>query len=201
MGTIPIRPARRAAALAAVILMGAAACDQGGESKRATPTTERRDVAADAVAPATANALESTAAAEPAVDDMKWAVQESAKIGVPVDVRYEVSGTPLEDQPTTLNLALIPTIDGTRMRATFIANDSLSIEAGGAELAVDKSEQAAVYRRRMTVTPRQAGDARLRVQVIMDHDGGRYVGLFTVPVSSRSSAAAAPGGPGENRSP
>ena len=49
--------------------------------------------------------------AEPSIEQMSLATP-IGKVSVPVDVRYQASGSPLRDQPMTLQLAFVPRVAG-----------------------------------------------------------------------------------------
>ena len=128
----------------------------------------------------------SSAEAEPDIDAMVLVPSvQMGKVGVPVDVRYKLAGVAAKDQPTPLDLAFVPRIEGTNLEVTFIGSETTSIDAGAAPFVVAKPATSSIQRRRLTVTPRAADDGMVRVQVSMDVAGGRYVSIFTIPVSAR----------------
>lgn len=140
-------------------------------------------MAAQSPAPETAAALDSPAAiAEPAIETMSKA-QASSKISVPADVRYQLSGRALQDQPMTVQIAVVPRVAGQNLRVEFPDSPGVSVESGGGASVEQKVEAAGVYRRSLNLTPRTATGAAMRVLVSMDVDGGRYFGIFSVPLS------------------
>jgi hypothetical protein len=129
--------------------------------------------------------------AEPALDTMSPA-QPSSKISVPADVRYQLSGAALQDQPITVKIAVVPRVAGQNLRVEFPDSPSVSIDAGGSPSVEQKVEAAGIYRRSLSITPRTATDAQVRVLVSMDVEGGRYFGIFSIPVGNESGAKGAP---------
>ena len=128
----------------------------------------------------------SGAEAEPDLDAMVLVASvDMGKVGVPVDVRFKLAGVAAKDQPTPLDLAFVPRIEGTNLEVTFIGSATTSIDAGAAPFVVAKPAVSSIQRRRLTVTPRAADEGAVRVQVSMDVAGGRYMSIFTIPVSAR----------------
>lgn len=121
--------------------------------------------------------------AEPPVATMKRASQAPhGKTGAPVEVRYEPTGTTLRGQPITLKLAFVPQITGAAMAVEFPASDAVTIDTVVTRFSVAKAERDGVYRRSLTVTPRLADSAEVRVMVWVEAEGARYFSIFTVPV-------------------
>jgi hypothetical protein len=110
----------------------------------------------------------------------------SGKVGVPVDVRYELTGALSQDQPTTLRLAFIPRVAGQNLRVEFPPSNSVTIESHETALLQQKAETAGVYRRNLVITPRSSVGTEVRVLVSMDVEGGRYFGIFTIPLGEKS---------------
>ena len=134
------------------------------------------------LAPAANTEIETAkSAAEPLPDQMSVA-RPSGKISVPVDVRYQLGGTAVRDQPMALQLAIIPRVAGENLRVEFPHSGSVTIESGGAALLQQKANAAGVYRRNLVITLRTGDQGEMRVLVSMDVEGGRYFGLFSVPV-------------------
>lgn len=120
--------------------------------------------------------------AEADVSRMATAAVLSNKVGAPVEVRYLQSGVSLKEQPSPLDLAVIPLVDGTNLRVTLLESDSVSVDADGADTLVAKVDARTVHRQRLTVTPKVSDGGTLRVMVSMDTGGGRYISIFAVPV-------------------
>jgi hypothetical protein len=171
-------------ALATLLLMAASACDDP------TPSAATAAPAPSAAAPAVApEPVAPTAQVEPDVASMTpAAVVDTAKVGVPVDVRFTLGGTAVKGQPATLDLAFVPRVEGGNLEIAFLGSDSAAINSGGTALAVTKADAASVHRRRLTVTP-STDSGEVRVQVSMDVSGGRYSSIFTIPMAPATGAS------------
>lgn len=146
---------------------------------------------------APADASPTSQAAEPEIAQMRLAEQVGGKIGVPVDVRYQLQGIAAKNQPATLQLAFVPRTAGTNLRVEFPAAESVSIDEGGMPLAIAKADTAGAYRRSLLVTPRRGDSAEVRAIVSMDVNGGRYFGVFAIPVGPAQAQTRS----GKGRSP
>jgi hypothetical protein len=169
--------------LATLLLMAATACDDS------TPSTAT-DAAAATPAVTPLPAAPPAQAAPDVASMTSAAVVATAKVGVPVDVRYTLAGAAVKGQPTALDLAFVPRVEGGNLEITFPGSDSAAIVSGGAALAVAKADAASVHRRRLTVTP-STDSAEVRVQVSMDVAGGRYSSIFTIPMAPAAGTSAA----------
>jgi hypothetical protein len=118
---------------------------------------------------------------QPAVGTMRVA-KAVGKMGAPVEVRYEPTGTTVRGQPITLKLAFVPQIAGSELSVEFPATEAVSIDSAVSRMSVPKAEREAVYRRTLIVTPRLGDTADLRVMVWLEAEGGRYFSIFTIPV-------------------
>lgn len=121
-------------------------------------------------------------AAEPATEQMLLA-RQVGKVGVPVEVRYQFDAAPVLDQPMTLRLALIPRVPGQNLRIEFPPAESVTVESADMRTR-EKVDAAGIYRQSVVVTPRTAEAAEVRVLVSLDAEGGRYFGIFSVPLSA-----------------
>ena len=130
-----------------------------------------------------------TDAADAAPPEQMSIARAAGKASVPVDVRYQLDGTPVRDQPLTLQLALIPRVTGQNLRVEFPPSRSVVIESGGTSFARQKADAAGVYRHTLLVTPRDAAGGEVRVLVSMDVEGGRYFGIFSIPLNQAPAAA------------
>lgn len=156
------------------------------ESAAVTPsgsTTARVD--ASPVAPATsaqdpAPAQRTHAAPEPDLATMKLAVSESAKLGVPVDLRYQVDGAAEPGRPVIVHLAAVPRVAGTNLSVSI--KDTAGLQATVAPLAQQKASAGTAYRQQMAVTRTIDGPAQLRVLVTMEMPEGSAFSWFGVPL-------------------
>lgn len=134
---------------------------------------------------ATAAETQSAAtASEPPLAKMAVA-RVSGKLSVPVDVRYFASSEPALDRQMMLQLAFTPRVEGQNLKIEYPASESTSIDSGGGVLTQQKATTDDTIRRTLLVTPRKAGAAEVRVLVSMDVGGGRYFGVFSIPVVVR----------------
>lgn len=151
------------------------------------PVPPAPEVAAPAapVAPATsaqdpAPGPRTVAAREPDLATMKLAVPESAKLGVPVDLRYQVDGAAEPGRPVTVHLAAVPRVAGTNLSVSI--KDTAGLQATVAPLAQQKASAGTAYRQQMAVTRTADGPAQLRVLVTMEMPEGSAFSWFGVPL-------------------
>jgi hypothetical protein len=111
----------------------------------------------------------------------------SAKISVPVDLRYQFDGPFLANQPVMLHLAVVPRVAGSKLTVTVSPVAGLRMDA--ASLTVQKASVDGVYRQQFSMTPAESAPEALRVMVTMDMDqGSTAFGFFTVPLTSGTTA-------------
>lgn len=122
---------------------------------------------------------------EPSLDSMRMA-KASAKISVPVDLRYRFDGPVLPDQPVMLHLAAVPRTGGSNLKVSIKAVEGLRVDASS--LAIQKVTPAGVYRQQMSITASARPPAAIRVLVTMEMAEGSGFGFFTVPLESGTSA-------------
>ena len=135
--------------------------------------------------PTEPSAVPKPTASEPALDAMHAAIP-SAKISVPVELRYRIDGEALPGQPVTLHLAAIPRVAGVNLHVTLKPVEGLNVAA--APLEIQKASAATPYRQQLTLTRSGAGPDRLRVLVTMDMPEGKAFGYFSVPLASGITA-------------
>ncbi|MGQ0835256.1 MAG: hypothetical protein ACT4O5_10105 [Gammaproteobacteria bacterium] len=111
------------------------------------------------------------------------------KIGVPVDVRYKVSGVVAKDQPATVQLAFVPRVAGTNLRIEFPETAGVAVDAGWGAVWAEKATTSDVFRRNVSVTPTAGDSGEMRAIVSMDFDGGRYFSVFSIPVGAATETA------------
>lgn len=170
---------------------------RSGALEHGVPATE--DPASVAMSPADQSALPASGdapltasspadeAALPAPARMTAARAVSEKIGVPVDVRYELTSAPVQNQPTTLHLVFIPRVAGNNLRVEYRASSSVAIDSAAPAYAIAKAQPAGIYRSSLVVTPRSAESGEVRVLVSMDTGGGRFFSIFSIPVAADPS--------------
>ncbi len=124
-------------------------------------------------------------ATEPALDSMHLATA-SAKISVPVSLRYQIEGEALSGQPFTLHLAAIPRVAGAQLQVSVKNAPGLQIASG--PMQIQKASVATPYRQTLAVTRSASGPENLRVLVTMDLAEGTAFGYFTIPLASGITA-------------
>ncbi|MGH8178979.1 MAG: hypothetical protein ACREV5_22185 [Steroidobacter sp.] len=120
-------------------------------------------------------------ASPPPLEHMKVA-QVNGKITVPVEVRYQFASEPLRNQPTTLDLAFVPRVGGENLKIELPKSKSVIVQAAGAPLMQQKADAKQTIRRKVLVTALTEASSEVRVLVSMDVEGGRYFGVFTIPI-------------------
>ncbi|HET7809790.1 MAG TPA: hypothetical protein VFL16_04390 [Steroidobacteraceae bacterium] len=127
------------------------------------------------------------AATEPALESMQRAAP-SAKISVPVDLRYHFDSDPATHGATTLHLAAVPRVAGSGLRVSFKPAAGIVLQGGALE--VQKASAAGVYRQQFSVARSANAASQLRVLVTMDMPQGQAFGYFTIPLESAPPASA-----------
>jgi hypothetical protein len=156
------------------------------ESAHATGGAISTAAAPAAAAPNAAQAIADDSTVQPSatpdVTRMKLA-KPVGKSTVPVDVRYTYTGKPAKNQSASLQLAFIPRVQGSALRVEFPRTEAVSVSETE-ELNVQKAAPLSVHRHNLVVTPLKANAEEIRALVSMDVDGGRYFGIFVIPVGS-----------------
>ena len=124
-------------------------------------------------------------AMEPSLDSMRVAIP-SAKISVPVDLRYQVDGDALAGKPVTVHLAAVPRVAGAKLHVELKNVPGLQVAEG--PLEIQKASAATPYRQRLSVTRSGAGPDQLRVLVTMEMTEGMAFGYYSVPLASGITA-------------
>src|SRR4051812_41921117 len=126
-----------------------------------------------------------TANHEPSLESMHAAIP-SAKISVPVDLRYQFDGEALPNQPVTLHLAAVSRVAGQNLHVAIRQMDGVQLASG--PLEVQKTAVSGIYRQQLSVTRSASGPDHLRVLVTMDLSDGNGFGYFTVPFTAGNPA-------------
>ena len=124
-------------------------------------------------------------AMEPSLDSMRVAIP-SAKISVPVELRYQVDGDAMLGKPVTVHLAAVPRVAGAKLRIELKHAPGLQVAEGPIE--IQKASAATPYRQRLSVTRSGAGPDQLRVLVTMEMTEGMAFGYYSVPLASGITA-------------
>jgi hypothetical protein len=139
--------------------------------------------------PPTIEGMKSASTDGPPLDDMQLA-RASGKLGPPVDVRYQLSGSATKYQPVTLQLAFVPRLDGSNLRVEFPDTDGVAIETGSKKIASQKASKSDVLRHALLVTPTAADSGEVRAYVSIDVGSAKYAGIVSIPIGERSQKVA-----------
>jgi len=116
------------------------------------------------------------------LDQMKLA-RVSAKLSVPVDVRYHVAGVPAPGQAVAVDLAFVPRIRGQNLRVEFPQSDAVTMASSNMSFTQQKAAPEQVIRRTLLVTPQRSG-GEVRIIVSMNVESARFFGVFSVPIET-----------------
>jgi hypothetical protein len=125
---------------------------------------------------------------EPSLAAMRPA-ERSAKMSVPVDLRYSFSADPVTGQPTVLHLAAVPRVGGTNLNVSIKQESGVQVEMAPGAANIQKASAASVYRKQMAVTRTDPAATRVRVLVTMDFAAGSGFGFFTIPLDAAPASS------------
>jgi hypothetical protein len=111
----------------------------------------------------------------------------SAKISVPVDLRYSFDGPVIPDQPVMLHLAAVPRTGGSNLKVSIASVEGVRLDALPAT-AIQKVSASGIYRQQIAVTAAPGAPTTIRVLVTMDMAAGSGFGFFTVPLAGGTAA-------------
>lgn len=135
--------------------------------------------------PTEPSAVPKPTAAEPALDAMH-AATPSAKMSVPVNLRYQIEGEAQSGQSLTVHLAAVPRVAGANLQVEV--KSAAGLKVASVPLQIEKASAATAYRQRLMVTRSATGPDSLRVLVTMDVGQSTTFGFFTIPLASGISA-------------
>lgn len=121
-------------------------------------------------------------ATEPALDSMRPA-RPTAKIGVPVDLKYSFESPPVAGQPATLHLAAVPRVAGSNLTVSFKNVAGIQVASAGV-LGARKANASDAYRQHYSVTREASAPSELRVLVTMETPEGSAFGFFGIPLDA-----------------
>jgi hypothetical protein len=122
----------------------------------------------------------------PDLDSMRVA-RPSAKLSVPVDLRYQFDAEPLPGQPVMLQLAAVPRVAGSDLKVSVDGAEGVQLASAG-PLQVQKATPSQIYRQQLSVTRASGGPPNLRVLVTMRLGEGIAFGYYSIPFTSGNSA-------------
>lgn len=120
----------------------------------------------------------------PALAAMIPAERSSQKIGVPVDVRYQISGIMVTGRPANLQLAVIPRVEGENLRIELATTPGIAVSNSAEPLTIGKANAAGVYRYAFALTPATNAPGKVPLIVSMEIDGARFFSVFSIPLSA-----------------
>ena len=130
----------------------------------------------------TAAAEKASAALAEATKHMVSGYSPPGKPGAPVDLWWEMKSRPKAGEPLAIELAMVPRVDTTHLRATFIATDGLNVQASPTPASFKDAEAGGIYRHSLSLVPREDGAYYVSVIVLMDLEGGPQARTFSMPV-------------------
>ena len=190
--------------LVAVAVLGAlvAGCSRPQSAAPAPEATQASEATPGAVTvppaaempplPATpeAGSVLKAAASEPELASMKMAQPASSKMGVAVDLRYQVDGDAMTGQPVTVHLAAVPRVAGTNLEVSI--KPESGIEFSKETLGAQKADAGTAYRQQLRLTRLATGPRELRVLVTMDFPIGKGFTYFSVPLDGAAAPSKQP---------
>jgi hypothetical protein len=182
-------------ALLSALLVACGGASRSADELRpaATPNAPTTNAASPPVTSQTVNAAPPTAptpvvaeplAAMPIASMLR--AELVGKRGVPVDVHYQLAGEMTTNQPTMLQIALVPRVAGSNLQMELKTPPRLRVEANAPQ-AIQKATAAQAYRQSMALTPLEAGIDEVRVLVSMEHVGGSSFGIFRIPLTAATA--------------
>jgi hypothetical protein len=111
----------------------------------------------------------------------------SAKISVPVDLKYSFDGPVVANQPVMLHLAAVPRVSGSNLKVSVAPVEGLRLD-GSPPSTIGKVSAAGTYRQQIAVTAISGAPKAIRVLVTMDIEQGSGFGFFTVPLTTGTAA-------------
>lgn len=143
-------------------------------------------VAATQAATATATPSATAAAHQPDIEEMSFAQPESSKIGVPVDLRFEVEGDGADGRPVTVHLAAVPRTAGDNLKVSV--KEEPLLKATGAPLTAQKATTSTAYRQSFSVTRLPGAPEKMSVLVSMELGNSLAFSFFNVPLTAAAVA-------------
>ncbi|HWL62803.1 MAG TPA: hypothetical protein VNQ32_08400 [Steroidobacteraceae bacterium] len=111
---------------------------------------------------------------------MKLALPASSKLGVPVDLHYQLDGAAEPGRPVTLHLAAVPRMAG---NLSVSIKEAEGLQATVAPMTQQKAAAGTAYRQQMAVTRTANGPQEVRVLVTMETPEGSAFSWFGIPLT------------------
>jgi len=144
------------------------------------PEAERADSTLVASAPSPDVSAPRAPSREPELSAMKLALPASSKLGVPVDLHYQLDGAAEPGRPVTLHLAAVPRMAG---NLSVSIKEAEGLQATVAPMTQQKAAAGTAYRQQMAVTRTANGPQEVRVLVTMETPEGSAFSWFGIPLT------------------
>jgi len=116
---------------------------------------------------------------EPELGAMHQA-QPSGKVGVAVDLHYQIDGDAMAGGPVTLHLAAVPRVAGANLSVSIKQQPGIQFAKG--TLSSEKVTASTAYRQQLSLQRAADGPSEIRVLVTMDLPIGSGFTWFSVPL-------------------
>jgi len=107
----------------------------------------------------------------------------AGKGGPPVEMKFELRGTPQAGQPMDVDIVVLPDAPAiSRLYGQFKGGEGIDVVEGGELAAVDKPAQGTVIRHVVRVVPKEDGIFTLSAAVSVELADDSVTRTFTIPV-------------------
>lgn len=120
-----------------------------------------------------------------------------SKSQVPIDLKFDLQGRPVEGQPLEVAIALLPQIAARSATVSVSGSDGLKLDPGEDKFEFGAVEAAQVYRHTIKVIPTADGLYLLTLSVSLLQDQTSESRAFAVPILVGGAAAASSAPPGQ----
>ena len=161
--------------LVIVTMLASALFACGGDTEPRSGQSAAGDISAGS------NATSAGVDASEATRDMVSGVT-AGKQGELVDLKFELKSRPQVGEPLTIDVMVISRIASEQLRATFIANDGLSVSTANAPPEYQNVQANSMFRQQLIVVPKAEGVYYLNAVVMIRTATGDVSRTFSIPV-------------------
>ncbi len=111
----------------------------------------------------------------------------SSKTTAPIEMQYEIQGSPTIGEPLTIDVYLTPTVAATEMRARFDAGEGLELVRPSDSILMSPPKAGTVQVHTVTVVPWQEGRFYVGVVASIKVGGVEQSRAFSIPVQVAAS--------------